>query len=120
MLEIVGSGTMVADHSRAHIRTAAACQHGGHRFRVTGYDRPAEVLAAMRRPELDCRYSVLDALRCNAAARPRGGIPFHVAHAKRAGATGDEVISAILIGLPAAGNGVTYALPAVIRAYDES
>ncbi len=40
--------------------------------------------------------------------------------AKQAGATRDEVISAVLIGLPAAGTGVTQALPAAIRAYDEA
>jgi len=38
--------------------------------------------------------------------------------AKQAGATRDEVISAILIGLPAAGNAVTQSLPAAIQAYD--
>jgi len=30
------------------------------------------------------------------------------------------VVSAILIGLPAAGNGVTQALPAALAAYDEA
>jgi alkylhydroperoxidase/carboxymuconolactone decarboxylase family protein YurZ len=36
------------------------------------------------------------------------------------GATRGEVISAILVGLPAAGNAVTQMLPAVLRAYDDS
>lgn len=33
------------------------------------------------------------------------------------GATKDEVVSAILVGLPAAGHRVTQSLPAVIEAY---
>jgi alkylhydroperoxidase/carboxymuconolactone decarboxylase family protein YurZ len=41
-----------------------------------------------------------------------------VAAAKQAGATRQEVISAILLGLPAAGNAVTQALPAALAAYD--
>ena len=38
---------------------------------------------------------------------------------KMHGATRDEVISAVLIGLPAVGNVVTASLPAVLEAYDE-
>jgi len=45
-------------------------------------------------------------------------VPFHVKLAKQAGASRDEVISALLVGLPAAGNGVTQSLPAAIEAYD--
>jgi alkylhydroperoxidase/carboxymuconolactone decarboxylase family protein YurZ len=44
----------------------------------------------------------------------------HVAHANEVGATRDEVISAILVGLPAAGYAVTQLLPAALRAYDEA
>lgn len=54
-----------------------------------------------------------------AALRMEGGIPFHVQAAKQAGATRDEVISAILVGLPAAGHGVTQVLPAAVAAFDE-
>ena len=46
------------------------------------------------------------------------GIPFHVASLKEKGASREEVISAILVGLPAAGHVVTQALPAAIEAYD--
>ena len=46
------------------------------------------------------------------------GIPFHVASLKDKGVTREEVISAILVGLPAAGHIVTQALPAAIEAYD--
>jgi len=40
--------------------------------------------------------------------------------AKNAGATRDEVISAVLVGLPAAGNTVVQALPAALRTFDQS
>ncbi|MFC2157525.1 carboxymuconolactone decarboxylase family protein, partial [Acidobacteriota bacterium] len=53
-----------------------------------------------------------------AAMNRVGGIPFHVISAKKAGATREEVISAILVGLPAAGHIVTQSLPAAIEAYD--
>lgn len=46
------------------------------------------------------------------------GIPFHVMQAKEAGASREEVISAVLVGLPAAGNIVTRSLPAAIKACD--
>lgn len=49
-----------------------------------------------------------------AAVRLESGVPFHVQLAKQAGATRAEVISAILIGLPAAGNAVTQSLPAAL------
>jgi alkylhydroperoxidase/carboxymuconolactone decarboxylase family protein YurZ len=53
-----------------------------------------------------------------AALRLESGVPFHVRLAKQAGATRAEVISAILVGLPAAGNAVVLSLPAAIAAYD--
>jgi alkylhydroperoxidase/carboxymuconolactone decarboxylase family protein YurZ len=53
-----------------------------------------------------------------AALRLENGVPFHVQQAKQRGASRDEVISAILIGLPAAGHGVTQALPAALAAFD--
>lgn len=55
-----------------------------------------------------------------AALRMESGIPFHVQSAKNAGALREEVISAILVGLPAAGNSVTQVLPAAIAAFDDS
>lgn len=54
-----------------------------------------------------------------AATGKTSGIPFHVLLAKQAGATKEEIISAILVGLPAVGNEVIQALPIVIEAYDE-
>lgn len=55
-----------------------------------------------------------------AVLRMESGIPFHVQSAKNAGASREEVISAILVGLPAAGHSVTQVLPAAIAAYDNS
>lgn len=68
---------------------------------------------------LDKKTEELAYLAVMAALRLESGVPFHVQMAKRAGATREEVISAVLVGLPAAGNGVTQVLPAVIAAYDE-
>lgn len=67
---------------------------------------------------LDKKTEHLAYLAVLAALRMESGIPFHVKLAKETGATRDEVISALLIGLPAAGHGVTQALPAAIQAYD--
>jgi alkylhydroperoxidase/carboxymuconolactone decarboxylase family protein YurZ len=53
-----------------------------------------------------------------AAMRLEGGVPFHVQLAKKAGASRAEVVSAILLGLPAAGNCVMLALSAALAAYD--
>jgi alkylhydroperoxidase/carboxymuconolactone decarboxylase family protein YurZ len=67
---------------------------------------------------LDRKTSALAYLAVLAALRMEGGIPFHVQTAKQAGASRAEVISAILVGLPAAGHSVTQVLPAAIAAYD--
>jgi alkylhydroperoxidase/carboxymuconolactone decarboxylase family protein YurZ len=55
-----------------------------------------------------------------AALRMESGIPFHVRQAKQAGASREEIISAVLIGLPAAGHGVTQSLPAAVAAWDSA
>ena len=47
------------------------------------------------------------------------GLPFHVKMAKMSGATRDEIISSILVGLPAIGNIVIQSLPIALQAYDE-
>lgn len=69
---------------------------------------------------LDRKTGALAYLAVLAALRLESGVPFHVRIAKQAGASRDEVISALLIGLPAAGHGVTQALPAAIQAYDST
>lgn len=67
---------------------------------------------------LDEKTRALAYLAVLAASRLESGIPFHVVAAKQAGASREEVISAILIGLPAVGNGVTQSLPSALKAYD--
>ncbi|UCF08819.1 MAG: carboxymuconolactone decarboxylase family protein [Thermoplasmata archaeon] len=67
---------------------------------------------------LDPKTLNLAYLAVLAAMRRINGIPFHVCMAKQAGASRDEVISAILVGLPPAGHIVTESLPAAIEAYD--
>ena len=52
-----------------------------------------------------------------AALRLESGIAFHVQQAKANGATRDEIISAVLLGLQPAGHGVTACLPAALAAY---
>ena len=69
---------------------------------------------------LDKKTEELAYLAVLAAMRMESGVPFHVASAKQAGATREEVIGAVLVGLPAAGQGVISSLPAALAAYDES
>lgn len=67
---------------------------------------------------LDGKTRELAYLAVLAALRLESGVPFHVQSAKGAGASREEVISAILVGLPAAGHVVTQVLPAAIATYD--
>ena len=67
---------------------------------------------------LDKKTEELAYLAVLAALRLESGVPLHVRLAKQAGASREEVISAILVGLPAAGQSVTQVLPAAIATYD--
>ncbi len=67
---------------------------------------------------LDAKTGALAYLAVLAALERPSGIPFHVQAAKKAGASREEVISAVLVGLPAAGHVVTQALPVAVEAYD--
>jgi alkylhydroperoxidase/carboxymuconolactone decarboxylase family protein YurZ len=67
---------------------------------------------------LDKKTESLAYLAVLAALRMESGVPFHVQLAKQAGASRKEIISAILVGLPAAGHAVTQVLPAALAAYD--
>jgi len=69
---------------------------------------------------LDSKTAALAYLAVLAALERVSGVPFHVKSAKAAGASRPEVLSALLGGLPAAGHGVTQALPVAIAAYDEA
>ncbi|KAA3657066.1 MAG: carboxymuconolactone decarboxylase family protein [Chloroflexi bacterium] len=68
---------------------------------------------------LDAKTTALVYVGVLAALRIESGIPFHVKSAKAAGATRDEVISAVMVGMPAAGHVVTQVLPAAVASYDE-
>ena len=67
---------------------------------------------------LDKKTEELAYLAVLASQRLLTGIPFHVGMAKAAGASREEIISAVLIGLPAVGNTVIEALPVALDAYD--
>jgi len=67
---------------------------------------------------LEKKTAALAYLAVLAALRLESGVPFHVQSAKQLGASREEVISAILVGLPAAGHGVTLCLPAALATYD--
>jgi alkylhydroperoxidase/carboxymuconolactone decarboxylase family protein YurZ len=69
---------------------------------------------------LDKKTEELAYLAVLAALRMESGIPFHVLSAKQVGASREEIISAILVGLPAAGHAVTQVLPAALSAYDSA
>lgn len=105
---MVDSKSLVSDAFRAFMREAP-----GH-AQAWG----AMVGGLAESSALDGRTSALAYLAVLAAQRLESGIPFHVQAAKQAGASREEVVSAILIGLPAAGLGVTQVLPAAIAAYD--
>ena len=68
--------------------------------------------------KLDNKTEELAYIAVLAAVRLESGIAFHVKHAKELGATREEIISAVLVGLPAVGNIVTASLPIAISAYD--
>jgi alkylhydroperoxidase/carboxymuconolactone decarboxylase family protein YurZ len=67
---------------------------------------------------LDPKTADLAYLAVLAALRLESGVPFHVRQAKEHGASRDEVISAVLLGLQPAGHGVTACLPAAVDAND--
>ena len=69
--------------------------------------------------KLDKKTGELAYIAVLAAVRLESGIPFHVKQAKALGATREEVLSAVLVGLPAIGNGVISSLPIALQAFDE-
>jgi len=95
-------------------------------FRAFLEETPAHSAAWMQAVQALAEASALDPktaelayLAVLAALRMDSGVPFHVKMAKQAGASREEVLSAILVGLPAAGHGVTQVLPAAIAAFEE-
>jgi len=68
--------------------------------------------------KLDAKTGELAYIAVLAALRLEGGLPFHVKHAKALGASREEIISAVLVGLPATGNVVIQVLPVALSAFD--
>lgn len=71
-----------------------------------------------RASALDEKTKALAYIAVLAVLRMESGIPFHVQSAKKSGASREEIISAILVGLPAAGHVVTQVLPIALESYD--
>ena len=69
---------------------------------------------------LDAKTQSLIYIGILAAARLESGLAFHVREAKTHGASRDEIISAVLTGLPAVGNCVIQALPIALDAFDHN
>ncbi|HBN53756.1 MAG TPA: carboxymuconolactone decarboxylase family protein [Stenotrophomonas sp.] len=67
---------------------------------------------------LDRKTAELAYIAVLAATGRISGLPFHVHSAKSHGASRQEVVSAVLLGLPAAGAVVIGALPVAVEAYD--
>jgi alkylhydroperoxidase/carboxymuconolactone decarboxylase family protein YurZ len=67
---------------------------------------------------LDKKTEELAYIAVLAATGNTSGVPFHVLSAKSHGASRQEVLSAVLVGLPAAGATVIASLPAALEAYD--
>lgn len=68
--------------------------------------------------KLDKKNKELAYISVLAAVRLESGLPFHVKMAKSNGATREEIISSILVGLPAVGNTVIQSLPIALEAFD--
>lgn len=77
----------------------------------------AAVQALAKASALDEKTRGLAYLAVLAALDRTSGIAFHVASLKEKGATREEILSAILVGLPAAGHVVTQSLPAAVETW---
>ena len=67
---------------------------------------------------LDKKTEELAYIAVLAATGNTSGVPFHVLSAKSQGASRQDVLSAVLLGLPAAGATVIGVLPVALEAYD--
>ena len=67
---------------------------------------------------LDERSEELAYVAVLAASGMHTGLPFHVRRLRELGVTRDEVVSAVLVGLPAVGHQVVAALPVALAAFD--
>jgi len=69
---------------------------------------------------LDKKTEELSYISVLAAIGTESGLPFHVLMAKDNGASRDEIISSVLVGLPAVGFIVIKSLPIALEAYDNT
>jgi alkylhydroperoxidase/carboxymuconolactone decarboxylase family protein YurZ len=69
---------------------------------------------------LDPKTTQLAYIAVLSAVNLNSGLPYHVNLAKQQGATRDEVMNAVLIGLSAVGNIVIKSLPIALNAYDNN
>jgi len=95
-------------------------------FQAVFREKPEVMRAWLKADEVLAEHSALDPktselayLAVLAALGLERGIAFHAAEAKQRGASRDEVISAVLVGLPAAGNRVIEAVAEALRPFDE-
>ena len=79
------------------------------------HEKKKKTIADLKKALKDAEAAYLAVL---AATGNTSGVPFHVLSAKAHGASREEVLSAVLIGLPAAGAVVIGALPVALEAYE--
>jgi len=77
------------------------------------------VMALSKESALDRKSHELAYISVLAATKMISGIDFHVKLAKELNASKEEIISAVLVGLPAVGITVIDALEIAINAYDD-
>lgn len=68
---------------------------------------------------LDKKTKAIAYISVLAAVGLTGGIPYHVKHAKSFGVKREEIIGAVLMGLPAVGHLAVQALPVALAAFDD-
>lgn len=67
---------------------------------------------------LDHKTEALAYIAVLAVMRFESNLLFHVKMAKSSGTTKNKIISSILVGLPAVGNGIIQSLPIALEAFD--
>ena len=94
-------------------------------FETFGRETPEHARAWMQATEALGQASALDAktqhlayIAVLAAVGAQTGMPFHAALARAAGASREEVASAVLVGLQPAGHTVIASLPAALAGFD--
>jgi AhpD family alkylhydroperoxidase len=96
-------------------------------FEAFGRETPDHVRAWMQATDALKQASALDEktqhlayIGVLAALGAESGIGFHAALARDAGASRDEIASAVLVGLQPAGHGVISSLPAALAGFDSA